>query len=141
MRDLIFRGQRCDNGEWVYGFYVRADHHWHNHGVHKDWIICGASANGGWFALHNKHAVKADTVGQYTGLTDKNGTRVFEGDIVDILSECEELGVIAYEDGAFVVNANGFSLDFISNIDGKDVEVIGNVWDNPELIGERKGND
>ena len=81
MREILFRGKRCDNGEWVQGYYIRAEYHWHNHGIHKDWIICGASANGGWFVLHNKYAVKAETVGQFTGLTAK-GKKIFEGDII-----------------------------------------------------------
>ena len=63
MREILFRGKRCDNAEWVQGYYIRADHHWHKHGIHKDWITLGASANGGWFVLHNKYAVKAETVG------------------------------------------------------------------------------
>ena len=73
MREILFRGKRCDNGEWVQGYYIRADHHWHKKGIHKDWIALGAAANGGWFALHKKYAVKTETVGQFTGLTDKNG--------------------------------------------------------------------
>ena len=89
MREILFRGKRCDNGEGVQGYYIRAEHHWHNHGIHKDWITLGASANGGWFALHNKYAVKSETVGQFTGLTDKNGKKVFENDIIVICYETD----------------------------------------------------
>ena len=69
------------------------------------------------------------TVGQYTGLLDKNGTKIFEGDIVDILTENEELGVVVYEDGGYYVNADGFCVDFHQNINGTDLEVIGNIHD------------
>ena len=41
MRDILFRGKRVDNGEWVEGYYVRAGHHWHKYGIHEDWIVCG----------------------------------------------------------------------------------------------------
>ena len=84
------------------------------------------------------HAVEviADTVGQYTGLTDRNGNKIFEGDIVNILTENEEIGIIVYEDGGFIVRADKFSVDFINNINGTDVEVIGNKYDNPELLGD-----
>ena len=139
MREILFRGKRCDNGEWVQGFYVRADHHWHNNGIHKDWIICGASANGGWFALHNKYAVKSETVGQFTGLTDKNGEKIFEGDIVHVhdrlLKPCaafhEFNGVIEHRDGSFVIVGEIMThyrwLDY-------DVTVLGNIHDNPDLL-------
>ena len=82
------------------------------------------------------HAVEviADTVGQYTGLTDRNGNKIFEGDIVNILTENEEIGIIVYEDGGFIVRADKFSIDFINNINGTDVEVIGNKYDNPKLM-------
>jgi uncharacterized phage protein (TIGR01671 family) len=141
MRDILFRGKRCDNGEWVQGYYIRAEHHWHKHGVHKDWITLGASANVGWFALHNKYAVKAETVGQFTGLTDKNGKKIFEGDIIKIPDDYDEFGINAGEIyevyfafGGFRLKpkhskAKGFWLE-----DDKTVEIIGNIHDNPELL-------
>lgn len=133
MREILFRGKRCDNGEWAQGFYVRADHHWHKNGIHKDWIVCGASANGGWFALHNKYAVAHETVGQFTGLTDKNGKKIFEGDII----EWDELEwgskhreVVTWDYNLFAIRKDDW---------GEWCEVIGNIHDNPELIGG-KGN-
>lgn len=151
MREILFRGKRCDNGEWTKGFYVRADHHWHKNGIHKDWIICGASANGGWFALHNKYAVKEETVGQFTGLTDKNGKKVFEGDIFHL--EDEIVGVIIFKDGCFRIEtyglrgafmeygfdecAGGWGLIDCEPIDWSniyDMEIIGNIHDNPKLM-------
>ena len=135
MREILFRGKRCDNGEWVQGFYVRADHHWHKNGIHKDWIALGASANGGWFALHNKYAVKAETVGQYTGLTDKNGKKIFEGDIVQgkdrLEKHLEVFGYIDHKNGSFVITG-----DFMTHYRWLDyeVEVIGNIHDNHELL-------
>lgn len=135
MREILFRGKRCDNGEWVQGYYIRAEHHWHNHGIHKDWITLGASANGGWFALHNKYAVKSETVGQFTGLTDKNGKKIFEGDIVQgkdrLEKHLEVFGYIDHKNGSFVITG-----DFMTHYRWLDyeVEVIGNIHDNPELL-------
>ena len=128
MREILFRGKRCDNGEWVQGFYVRADHHWHKNGIHKDWIALGASANGGWFALHNKYAVKAETVGQFTGLTDKNGKRIFEGDII----EWDELEWGSKHREA--VTWDYTILAMRKDDWGEWCEVIGNIHDNPELL-------
>ena len=145
MREILFRGKRCDNGEWVQGFYVRADHHWHKNGIHKDWIICGASANGGWFALHNKYAVKDETVGQFTGLTDKNGENIFEGDIVRVCLDPEIcVGEVIWDNEIASYNIlfnNGkcvLPLDiFIAKNKVGDkvwIGIIGNIHDNPELL-------
>jgi len=145
MREILFRGKRCDNDEWVQGYYIRADHHWHKHGIHKDWITLGASANGGWFALHNKYAVKAETVGQYTGLTDKNGKKIFEGDIIDASGEWwDAAGPAGHDSPVIAVEWDdglcGFApfavydCDCDVYINASGVEVIGNIHDNPELL-------
>lgn len=142
MREILFRGKRCDNGEWAEGFYARADHHWHKNGMHKDWIICGASANGGWFALHNKYAVKTGSVGQFTGLTDKNGKKIFDGDIVrsydpdypDSKMDCG-IGQVEFYAGLWYVSGEVHnSLYDLSTICCKELEVIGNIHDDPELL-------
>ena len=145
MREILFRGKRCDNGEWVQGFYVRADHHWHKNGIHKDWIALGASANGGWFALHNKYAVKAETCGQFTGLTDKNGKKIFEGDIVaQNWYDHDEPSDDSFGEVVFCEYDCSFSVMDIQK-DGIvplgrchayhwEAEVIGNIHDNPELL-------
>ena len=136
MREILFRGKRIDNGEWVQGFYIHHRNVAHyiidiQHGGYED-------IDGGFF-VPRWYAVNPNTIGQYTGLTDKNGKRIFEGDIVDILTENEEIGIVAYDDGGFLVNADGFDVDFHSNINGTDLEVIGNIHDNPELLkGENK---
>ena len=144
MREILFRGKRCDNGEWVQGFYLRADHHWHKNGIHKDWIALGASANGGWFALHNKYAVKAETVGQFTGLTDKNGKKVFENDIIVICYETDgeeftETKRVHYNEKECCWYPMRWEeccehCDHYTEV--KSIEVIGNIHDNPELLKE-----
>lgn len=144
MRENLFRGKKC-NGEWTYGYYVQADYSWHDYGKHKEWIVCSACANGGWFALQEKHAVIPETIGQYTGLTDKNGKKIFEGDICEVtVFTCEGedkhfLCEVCFEYSSFIfrdLKRSGLEILFSDIYDFKtDVEVIGNVYDNPELIG------
>ena len=153
MREILFRGKRIDNGEWTYGYYVEAKHRWHKYGIHKEWIVCSAAANGGWFALHEKHAVKDSTVGEYTGMTDKNGKKIFEGDICLVKSP---RGTYSYTmrvawDSSFF---NGWvgsmyatdeestryceqaQFEQFTDYEAKCCEVIGNAYDNPELLEE-----
>ena len=142
MREILFRGKRCDNGEWVQGYYIRAEHNWHKHGIHKDWITLGAAANGGWFALHNKYAVKSETVGQFTGLTDNNGKKVFENDIIVICYETDgeeftETKRVHYNEKECCWYPMRWEecceyCDHYTEV--KSIEVIGNIHDNPELL-------
>ena len=69
---------------------------------------------------------------QYTGLKDNNYNEIYEGDIVELLTEVEEYGVVKFEDGAFYVECDGFRVNFYDNIRGGDVIVIGNIYENKE---------
>lgn len=121
MREILFRGKRKNNNEWIEGSL-----HTEKFTDDEEYLCCEVC----------QCDVYPETLGQYTGLTDKNGAKIFEGDIVDILTENEEIGVVVYDDGGFVVNADTFCLDFHTNIYGTDLEVIGNIHDNPELMKE-----
>lgn len=128
MREILFRGKRNGFGEWVQGNltqYMDLCGETHYYITPQDDSIA-------------TYEVDPETVGQFTGMLDKNDKRIFEGDIVDILTENEETGIVTYEDGGFWVNADGFNVDFHSNINGTDLEIIGNIHDNPELLKEEE---
>ena len=142
MREIIFRGKRCDNGEWVYGYYVESHHSWKGHKPHKSWIVGSPITNGGWFNLLQRYAVKDDTVGQYTGLTDKNGNKIFEGDIVREVVGYKRIGYVGWlqQECGFVTvwNKSDFRLGHRNRGGGYEndpsLEVIGNIIDTPELL-------
>lgn len=136
MREIKFRGKRKDNGEWVYGYLVKA--------VNGKTYIITMWDNEGTYEDRPRILfieVIPETVGQYTGMEDKNGTKIFEGDIITAW----DLGVQA--SGDVRCRIDGFWYMYPSwqneqfwylkpNKDGVDdgVEVIGNIHDNPELL-------
>lgn len=137
MREILFRGKRCDNGEWVNGSLLNP--------YRKKPLI--AHYEDGQEILGYIVEVISETVGQYTGLRDKNGERIFEGDIVDVLYNPRYGGVakqrigirkVVFEDGCFMMEDDeGYHLHFIVN---EDITVVGNIYDNPELLeGEYNG--
>lgn len=138
MREILFRGKRTDNGEWVQGDLLldqdleQAQIVWFDYKSTED----GVERDG------DGAIVIPETVGQYTGLTDKNGRRIFEGDIVRTKKYGKVVGhvnvndydtfQVVYEPAIFrLVNpTRGF------NLVGQaiDWEVISNIYDNPELL-------
>ena len=122
MREILFRGK---NSEWVEGYLL------HDNEQNESHIAeCFEDK-----AAYIKEVIP-ETVGQYTGLTDKNGTKIFEGDIVEGQDYDEEdgYGVVTWDDGAFWVKNNHYSGTFCVNYYGYEFEIIGNIHDNPELL-------
>lgn len=89
--------------------------------------------------------VNPETVGQYTNLKDKNGTKIFEGDIVDVLYDVNYIGVATERIGVFEVVHNGCFMGQKGGvryhfIPSDECTVIGNIYDNPELLGGTDNN-
>lgn len=126
-REIKFRAKRKDNNKWAFGDLV------------KD------NAGGAWIetnlqtwrencddvdAFGSRLYVDIDTVGQFTGLTDKKGREIYEGDILRNES-CK--GVVSYRNGAFVLDL-GKSCGCVYLFCLDSLLVVGNIYDNPELL-------
>ena len=135
MREILFKAKRIDNGEWVEGYFVKAKRHWHNHGIHEDWIVTMALQNGGWLNASGRHAIDINTLCQYTGLTDKNGNKIWENDVVRHLEHGEIYKCYWYCENceySLCNESDSFGLGYCV---GTELEVIGTIFDNPELLG------
>lgn len=162
MREIIYRGKRSDNGEWVEGqlLYFKS-----SVGIEEFALIvesCEWDNSKEWFNLGKRARVIPETVGQYTGSTDKNGTNIFEGDIVEFYffdkgHKNTKTMLIEWRDSGFCMRelfrdyrlADDFTIIdekiFTYRNDVRNgvyttnnvyfVEVIGNIHDNPELLG------
>ena len=130
MREILFRAKRIDNGKWVEG---DLDHCVVVGETHIRRIEDNLSTT--------TYKIVPKTVCQYTGLADKDGRKIFEGDICKIHSDSidEEDGCFSVEwdegDARFALYGEGLTVDF-GNYHGHECEVIGNIFDNPDLLPE-----
>ena len=127
MREILFRGKF--GNEWKYGFLSIEP---------KGLVIKEPYKNESSNVWH----IDADTVGQYTGLTDKNGTKIFEGDIVKYGDTVHNVVFEQRNGTAYfgLVYSTLETLSFGYYQDLKQIEVIGNIYDNPELLGDEEND-
>ena len=144
MREILFRGKRLDNGDWVEGAFLNDRD--------GSFYICPAVSDISYGDGGNRrrigcwYKVDPSTVGQYTGLKDKNGERIFEGDIIAVPYEEDRDPVegifIYYENGKVYFDEThfGWYVKFVGDelslweFDDCGVEIIGNIHDNPEFM-------
>ena len=132
MREILFRGKRADNGEWVYGVPTK-DSHGETVMVESVYECEEYNCRGA-----NCLYVNENTVGQYTGLTDTNGTKIFEGDVVDLVYNGDwHIYQVVYDVSELDFKATNGKEEYRNNFQYltccDEVEVIGNIHDNPEL--------
>ena len=132
MREILFRGKQTDNGEWIEGayspFYLNFGER--EEKPHIIIISDDEDIDGLWCE------VIPETVGQYTGLTDKNGVRIFEGDIVSLVKHDSLIYKVVYVPCRYeLVNSKGVNCFVLDIYKSENIEVIGNIHDNPELLG------
>ena len=147
MREILFRGKRIDNGEWVEGGSIfklinKSGEHFFIPRFNEK-VIATHDDNMNIIALEGCILYKVDpeTVGQYTGLKDKNGAKIFEGDIVKITDKYGKsvVYVVEFYMGAFTLRRMDveYRLQFIDfPLRGYDFEILGNIHDNKELLKE-----
>lgn len=116
MREILFRGKRSDNGEWAESTYP--------FGTMSSGVVV--------------HDFDPATIGQYTGLTDKNGVKIFEGDICEIDREEGTFEIVWNNPEArYACVGAEFTFDF-DQFGQNDIWVIGNIHDNPEILEAKK---
>lgn len=152
MREILFRGKRTDNGEWVCGYYTELPVGSLGATIfsNDDEIVCEDTASYIIKVFEKQHSnysngnpllviecenyeVIPETVGQYTGLNDKNGKQIFEGDIVAMpaYGGGKHKAVVYFKGGKFAVDGSNYSF---KDIAPKRMEVIGNIYDNKEIL-------
>lgn len=120
MRTIKFRGQRDDTKEWAYGYY------WYDSMRNVHMIQNIEFHSSGWNSL-----VLVETVGQFTGLYDKNGKEIYEGDIVNCWGGEWVFGVWEYLEIIEILDIR--EMFELTNVNWEGIEIIGNIHDNKEI--------
>ena len=140
MREILFKAKEVDSGEWVEGYLVRIDEETCFIASEYDILAAYTDNRGtydGWMS-----AIDPETICQYTGLTDKNGNKIWENDVVryeDDLSNMLKEDLIVWNEthAAFTrlhKSKMGLQYLYIDEFIASNSEVIGNIFDNPELL-------
>lgn len=144
MREILFRGKTVDNKNWIYGYIVEQSNPEYHTYIIRNFLAEIDKEN---IDVTNLDIAEVDskTVGQYTGFKDKNGNKIFKGDIVDFPDRCDDdgYGVVVYEtdetEVAIVYDSVYVTLGRYCH--SRDIEVIGNIYDNLELMKGDENND
>ena len=148
MREIKFRGKRVDNGEWGFGFLVISETSYNDNQYciidQKNHFGLSSTKNGNLCFSESDtrvHHVIPETVGQFTGLFDKNGTPIYEGDCfngsldnthVCWCDECKQFQLIITDMNECLSCLGDYHwAEFVAD---EDIEIIGNIHDNPELL-------
>lgn len=136
IRKIIFRGKRLDNGEWVYGELCTPRLFDNKRGYFGEDVPC-------FFCDEGNVPINPESVGQFTGLLDKNGKEIYEGDIVNVRQGERNFDIVvkwsneAMAFMAYYADGNQSPLSWFSDLRMYQLRVIGSIHDNPELLNEK----
>ena len=124
LREILFRGKCKNDNKWLYGFpYVTR-----KYAVKINWY-CSE------FGSMRTDEIIPETVGQFTGVTDKNGKKIFEGDIMAFTAYgFDYVGTVEFADGSFSIMCEHTSPFLDQAVSKHGAYIIGNMHDNPELL-------
>lgn len=155
MREILFRAKRIDNGEWVEGFYSQLPKPSLGATIITNGDLCAEDVSD--YIIVNQckqhsnfsngyplevveceyYEIDSETICQYTGLKDKNGNRIWGNDIIRVENSVDEgTGNVEFFEGIWYVDGEPSNslYDIAEYDDTAEIEVIGNIFDNPELL-------